>query len=392
MVIRTEPLSLRAASADVDVPPLLRAEALVRRYGSHTVVSDVSFAVLPGEIFAIVGPNGAGKSTLFRLLLGVEHPDSGRILLDGVELRRGERAARQRVTGVFQQPVLFSGSVRDNVAFGLRGRSRNERNRAVAAALDWFELSALARADVRTVSGGEARRVALARALVLEPAVLLLDEPTAGLDAAVRTRFLHELERVARSRTRGIIMITHDARDAFGLADRIAVMHHGQIVQQGTPDEILLRPATVFAAELTGAELLLTGTVVAVEYDLAAIALPGGVELHATIASGEVLRAGDAAQVAYRPEDIIVALAPDAPSSAANRLPVRVAALVAAGAHMRAQLRPETGGDYVLNALLTRRSVQELGIEVGQRAHALLKASALHVWRRGDSGPVQRRR
>ena len=390
MVMRTE-ASPPAAEVAAPTPPLLRAERLVRTYGGRPVLRGVSFDMLPGEILAIVGPNGAGKSTLFRVLLCVEAATAGRILLAGTELKHGDRAMRRRLSGVFQHPVLFSGTVDDNIAFGLRRRTRAERRRAVDAALDWFGLSALKRADVRTLSGGEARRVALARALVLEPDVLLLDEPTAGLDATVRTRFLHELERVARSRTRGIIMITHDPRDAFGLADRIAVMHQGEIVQQGTPDDIMLRPATSFAAELTGAELLLNGTVTEVEYALAAVQLPGGVELHATIAAGEVLRPGDAAQVAYRPEDVIVARGVAAPSSAANRLAFRVMALVAAGAHVRAQLRPETGGDYVLTALLTRRSVDELGIEIGQRAHALLKASALHVWRRGDSRLLQRR-
>jgi molybdopterin-binding protein len=386
--MRAEAVALTAATARrTGAPPVLCVAHLVRRYGARTVVRDVSFDMMPGEIFAIVGPNGAGKSTLFRMLLCVERVDEGQILLDGAELKPGNRALRRRLSGVFQHPVLFSGSVRDNIGFGLRGMSRAVRRRAVDAALDWFDLGGLATADVRTLSGGEARRVTLARALVLEPDVLLLDEPTAGLDASVRTRFLHELERVARSRTRGIIMITHDPRDAFGLADRIAVMHHGQFVQQGTPDDIMLRPATVFAAELTGAELLLNGTVAAVEYALAAVHLPGGVELHATIAAGEVLQPGDAAQVAYRPEDVVVARGVALPSSAANRLAVNVVALVVAGAHVRAQLRPEGGGDYVLSALLTRRSVEELGIEVGQRVHALLKASALHVWRRGDSGP-----
>jgi molybdopterin-binding protein len=389
--MHTEVPPLAAEVAAAPAPALLRAERLVRKYGGRSVLRDVSFEMMPGEVLAIVGPNGAGKSTLFRVLLCVERADAGRILLSGTELKHGDRALRQRLSGVFQNPVLFSGTVRDNVDFGLRGRSRADRRRAVAAALEWFDLSGLSSADVRTLSGGEARRVALARALVLEPDVLLLDEPTAGLDATVRARFLHELERVARSRTRGIILITHDPRDAFGLADRIAVMHQGEIVQQGTPDDIMLRPATIFAAELTGAELLLNGTVTEVEYALAAVQLPGGVELHATIAAGEVLRPGDAAQVAYRPEDVIVGRGVAAPSSAANRLPVRVVALVAAGAHVRAQLRPEACGDYVLSALLTRRSVEELGIEVGQRAHALLKASALHVWRRGDSGPLQRR-
>src|SRR5690606_8124742 len=136
-------------------------------------------------------PNGAGKSTLFRLLLAVEAPDAGRVLLDGRPVRPGDRIARRRMAGVFQRPYLFAGSVATNVAYGLasRGLSRVARDRRVAEMLEPLDLSARAYGPVHRLSGGEAQRVALARALAPRPDVLLLDEPTANLDVTVRRRF-----------------------------------------------------------------------------------------------------------------------------------------------------------------------------------------------------------
>src|SRR5690606_397599 len=141
------------------------------------------------------------------------------------------------------------------------GMNARERAARAADALGWLDLERFADASVHQLSGGEAQRVALARALVLEPAVLLLDEPTSNLDVAVRRRFRRDFERTARARAGAVVLITHDATEAFGLADRVAVLQDGRILQEGTPDEIVLRPASPFAAELTGAELLLHGVV-----------------------------------------------------------------------------------------------------------------------------------
>src|SRR5690606_8773902 len=224
-----------------------------------------------GELLAIVGPNGAGKSTLFRLLLLLERPDAGTIRFGGVAMKQRDSRARGRIAGVFQRTVLFSGSVRDNVSFGVRatGIDRAGQRRRVDAVLDNLGLTALEAAPVEALSGGEAQRVALARALVLEPDVLLLDEPTANLDITVRRRFREDLERVARQRAGGVIVVTHEAADVFGLADRIAVMQDGRIVQVAAPADILLQPGSPFVAELTGAELLLHGTVESVADGLA---------------------------------------------------------------------------------------------------------------------------
>jgi spermidine/putrescine transport system ATP-binding protein len=360
--------------------PLLSAERLVRRYGGRTVLDVEALAVHRGEVLAVVGPNGAGKSTLFRLLLLLERPDAGVVRVAGAAARPGDRGARQRLAGVFQRPLLFSGSVGENVAFGLRARglAPTECRDRVADALRWLSLEQVAGADVRTLSGGEAQRVALARALVTEPDVLLLDEPTSNLDVSIRRRFRADLERVARQRARAIVLVTHDATEAFGLADRIVVLHEGRVVQEGTPDDILLRPGSPFVAELSGAELLLHGTVESVDGALAAVRVADGTLLWATTASTGVER-GTGAVVAYRPEDVVLATAAAQPTSAVNRFDGRVETLVPAGAFVRARVRADA---MVLTALLTRRSVESLGLVAGSPVSAQIKASALHAWRR----------
>ena len=363
--------------------PLLEADNLVRRFGARTVLNVERLHVGTGEVLAVVGPNGAGKSTLFRALLLLERPDAGSVRLGGDVMRRNDPRARGRLAGVFQRPVLFTGSVSQNVAFGLRaaglrGAALRERT---TAALEWLELGPLADAPVHTLSGGEAQRVALARALAPEPQVVLLDEPTANLDVGVRRRFRHDLERVVRQRAHSVILITHDAAEAFGVADRIAVMQDGRIVQIGTPDEVMLRPKTPFVAELTGAELLLHGTVESLEDGLAAVRIAPDRVVWAAVRPDAALRPNDPAVVAYRPEDVV--LAPHdgvQETSAVNRLTVHVDAIVPAGALMRVRLRSADG--TMITALLTRRSVGALELSVDSPVIAHLKAAALHAWPR----------
>lgn len=256
-------LGVGAGTGDADGGPILRAERLRRSYGGRRVVDIDALDVRRGEVLAVLGPNGAGKSTLFRLLLLLERPDRGRILLDGDPVGTSDGWARRRLAGVFQRPHLFTGKVSDNLRFGLRaaGVPREEWPARVARAAEELDLGELVEGRVTRLSGGEAQRVALARALALEPDVLFLDEPTANLDATIRRRFRDELGAVMRRRAGSVVLITHDAADAFDLADRVAVMEDGRIVQTGTPEDLTTDPATPFVAAFTGAELLLGGVV-----------------------------------------------------------------------------------------------------------------------------------
>jgi ABC-type Fe3+/spermidine/putrescine transport system ATPase subunit len=368
------------------VDPLLRAESLTRRYGGRTVVDVDELVLRRGESVAVVGPNGAGKSTLFRLLMLLEAADGGAIHICGAAARPGDAAARRRLAGVFQRPILFSGTVRDNVEYGLRGRGmpRSEQRRRAAEALGWLELRELAGAAVQTLSGGEAQRVALARALAIQPDVLLLDEPTANLDVSIRRRFRQDLDRIGRARSGGMILVTHDAAEAFGLADRIVVMHHGRVVQVGTPEEIALSPGSAFVAELAGLELLPHGTVVGAENGLASITVAGGPTLRAASGAAAGMRRGDAVVVACRPEDIsLTAAEDDAATGTMNRFPVVVRSLMPGSTLVRVLLTAEPG-EVTLTALLTRRSVEALGLRTGSRGVAHMKATAVHAWPAGD--------
>jgi molybdopterin-binding protein len=369
-----------------DRTAILAAEGLVRSYGGRRVVDMERLHVGRGEVLAVLGPNGAGKSTLFRLLLLLERPDAGRVLLDGRAATPRDGWARRRMAGVLQRPHLFSGTVRDNVEFGLRaaGVERSNWPARIDRTVAELGLGAMARTDVRALSGGEAQRVALARALVLEPDVLLLDEPAANLDVTVRRRFREELGHVMRERAGSVILITHDAADAFDLADRVAVMEAGRIVQVGTPEDLTADPATPFIAAFTGAELLLDGSVQEVG-DGTVVVRAGDASLVARCGDGGI-SVGETVHVRYRPEDVTLAADPavggGAETSARNRLPMTVRSTTPVGGLVRVRL----DGPVSLAAMVTRDSADRLGLHPGARVLAMLKTAALNVYRARAAG------
>ena len=356
--------------------PLLAGEGLRRVHGGTAVVDVERVTLHAGEVLAILGPNGAGKSTLLRILAGLERPDAGRVLLRGRPVEPGDGERRRSCAVVFQRPYLWSGRVRDNVEYGLRvrGEPPAERRRRADQALEQLGLTGLADAPVDTLSGGEARRVALARALVLEPDCLLLDEPTSDLDVSIHRRLLEDLERAARDRSRTVLLVTHVPAEAFALGDRIAIMEGGRIIQEGTPEEIFEAPATAFAASFTGAEFLLRGRVARSEEGRVRVELEGGtaVEARGRVPAGAVVR------VAYRPEDVVVTRTEAPPrTSARNRFEMRISAIRAAGGFVRLRL---SGPGLELVALITRHSLEELELDVGSPVIAQIKAAALHAF------------
>ncbi len=361
----------------LELTPLLEARGLVRSYTGREVVNIDRLALSFGEILCVLGPNGAGKSTLMRLLLLLERPDAGTILLDGRPVRAGDTAAMRRMATVFQRPFLFSGSVAANVAYGLRARGVDRRKvrDEVRSALEAVGLAARSEENVATLSGGEAQRVALARALAVRPDLIALDEPTANLDVGIRRRFREDLERLVRRGARAALLITHDPADAFALADRIAVMHDGRIVQTGTPEEVAVQPATPFVAEFTGAELLLDGVATTMEEDLLGVELAGGTRLWC--AASEPVSQGQRVHVAYRPEDVVLEPVDEAgETSAINRFVLTVTVTSPASGFVRVRL----DGAVALAALITRRSAERLDVRPGVRMAARIKASAVRAF------------
>jgi iron(III) transport system ATP-binding protein len=266
-------------------------------YGATPVLEDVSLEVERGQFFAFLGPSGSGKTTLLRLIAGFGTPTAGRILIGDRDVTRLPPWSRN-VGMVFQSYALWPHmSVRKNVAFGLERRklSRNEIERKVEAALDLVGLSAFAERRPAQLSGGQQQRVALARTVVIEPEVLLLDEPLSNLDARLRVEMRVELRQLQRKLGITAIYVTHDQEDANAVADSIAVLDQGRIQQIGTPIELYDRPANRFVATFLGTANLIEGTIES-----------GGRFVADGIALTNVAGAAGAACISVRPQDISV--------------------------------------------------------------------------------------
>ncbi|HYO30655.1 MAG TPA: ABC transporter ATP-binding protein [Thermomicrobiales bacterium] len=244
--------------------PALALAGIAVRHHTRALLDDVSLAVRRGETVALLGPNGAGKTTLLHVAALLRRPDAGRVEVGGEAAHaRTERRLRRHVALVPQQPLLFSTSVLANAAAGLRfaGIARPEADRRTRPWLERFGVAHLADRGVQGLSGGESQRVALARAFALEPPLLLLDEPFAGLDAPSRDALLPLLAGLLRDRGTTTLLVTHDLDEAVALADRLGVLVDGRLVQFGPISEALARPGTAVAARLLGVENLLLGRV-----------------------------------------------------------------------------------------------------------------------------------
>ncbi|WNV75536.1 ABC transporter ATP-binding protein [Geodermatophilus sp. DSM 44513] len=348
----------------------LAASVTVAR-GPMTVGLDV--AVADGEVLAVLGPNGAGKSTLLRVLAGLLRPDDGRVVVGtdvwvdvaaGVHLPAHER----RLGMVFQDHLLFPHlSVTDNVAFGLRTRGVR-KHAARATAREWLARVGVADlADRRPgqLSGGQAQRAALARALVGDPALLLLDEPLSALDARTRLTVRAELRRHLADYGGSTVLVTHDPVDAMALADRVVVVEEGRVVQAGTPADVSRHPRTDYVARLVGLALL-PGT-----GEGGSVRLEGGGRVAvAEPSAGPVF-------VAVRPES--VALYPSRPDgSPRNVWPARLVAATPHGSTVRCEL----AGEVPLIADVTATAFAELGLAPGTPVWASVKASEVAVYER----------
>jgi sulfate transport system ATP-binding protein len=256
------------------------AERIQKRFGGFTALSDVSLEIGSGKLTALLGPSGGGKSTLLRIIAGLEQPDSGTIHIDGHDVTR--RRPQQRDIGfVFQHYAAFGHlSVFRNVAFGLeiRKRPKDEIRRRVQELLELVHLEAFADRLPSQLSGGQRQRMALARALAVEPRVLLLDEPFGALDTGVRRELRDWLRRLHHEMPVTTVLVTHDQEEALEVADEIAVISAGRVEQIGSPDVLYDRPANEFVMGFLGPVTRLAGTLVR----------PHDIDLHARPVDGAV--------------------------------------------------------------------------------------------------------
>jgi thiamine transport system ATP-binding protein len=308
---------------------MLRAEDVSVRFDGAAALDGASLEVGRGEVVTVLGPSGSGKTTLLRVVAGLQAPDSGRVLLDGVDLSTTP-PHRRGIGLVFQDHALFPHrDVAANVAFGLRMRGEPDArvSSRTAELLDLVGLGGFERRSVGSLSGGEQQRVALARALAPEPRVLLLDEPLGSLDRRLRDRLLDDLERLFDELGLTAVYVTHDQTEAFTLGDRVAVMRAGQVVQIATPDELWAHPADADVARFLGlanvdGDEVIRPEAVTVRSSAAGngrveravrtgplvrlhIALDDGRSLDAAVAAVEHPRPGDRVDVTIDPEGIV---------------------------------------------------------------------------------------
>jgi ABC-type Fe3+/spermidine/putrescine transport system ATPase subunit len=349
---------------------LLRVEDLVVRAEGRTLLDLPLLEVGAGEILVVLGPTGAGKSTLLRVMGCLQRADSGSLAWRGEQVPwPAPLALRRRMAMVFQAPLLFSGTVFDNVAYGLR--LRGERGDAlrgkVETALTQFHIAQLAGQRAATLSGGEAQRAALARAVVLEPELLLLDEPLASLDAPIRERLRDELRQVMRARGMSCVYVTHELPEAFTLADRIAVLAGGRLLQVGKPEEVFYAPNQRAVAEFLRAGNLLPAEVLSLSGGLATVRIAGRM-LTATSA----LVAGSRALACIHPEEVQIALMP---AATGDWLEATVLAVTDRGPTLRVDL--DCG--FPLRALVTRRAARELALFPGARVAVAFAPESVHL-------------
>ncbi|GAA4407298.1 polyamine-transporting ATPase [Advenella faeciporci] len=315
---------------------------VVKIFGDTVAVKSVNLSVRRNEIFALLGSSGCGKSTLLRMLAGFEQPTSGQILLDGVDIA-GIAPYKRPVNMMFQSYALFPHmTVEDNVAFGLKqeGIARNEIHDRVFAALDLVQMAAYSRRKPGQLSGGQQQRVALARSLVKRPKLLLLDEPMSALDKQIRQKTQIELVKILDQVGVTCIMVTHDQEEAMTMANRLAVMTDGQIVQCGTPHDVYTFPNSQFVASFIGSTNIFTGEIVVDEPD------------HVLIESDELMRPmyvnhgvseplGMEVYVSIRPEQIRVLR--DQPEDETNVGHGMVTHLAWMGSYALYQIRLDSG-------------------------------------------------
>ena len=359
----------------------LEVRDLIKRYSPQISVGPISFEVHEGEFFSLLGPSGCGKTTTLRCIAGFEALSGGSIRLRGDRLDN-KPPHRRDVGLVFQNYALFPHlTVFDNVSFGLRLRrlAKPEITDRVGRVLQLIDLAGMESRFPAQLSGGQQQRVAIARSLVLEPRILMFDEPLSNLDFKLRIQMREELRSLQRRLGKTSIYVTHDQSEALALSDRIAVLSHGRIEQIGTPSEIYERPATAFVAEFIGSSNMLRARVVERSDSGTIVQTEAGLQLFCGIEQNGAPGDSGELSVLLRPERIHVEMPGGVSVPGQNRLPARIAHVTYLGEDLHLSL-DLVGGERlrasVKNATAARSWASAQPVEI------IIEAADLRLLRR----------
>ncbi len=357
---------------------------LRKLYGNVVALSDINITIKSGDFYTLLGPSGCGKTTLLRTIAGFHFQNAGHIAIDGQAVEQMP-AYKRGVGMVFQDYAVFPHlSVFDNVAFGLRQRklAAKEINERVHKVLDTVQLETLASRMPHELSGGQQQRVGLARAIVINPSVLLMDEPLSNLDAKLRVDLRAELRRIQQAMGMTTIYVTHDQEEALSMSDMVCVMHSGVILQAAPPLEIYRRPANRFVANFVGGNNFLRAEADGHRIVLSAAGAPGGV-IGSYQNTGE-LGTAHGVVAAVRPEAIAVADKGTDTPEGTIAIPVHIDQISFVGREMEVAAITTSGGE-ALKAVL-RPDERILSLEPGSEAVCMFAASDVSLFEDSETG------
>lgn len=327
-------------------------------------------AIEKGKVFTIIGPNGAGKSTLLNIIALFQEPDKGVIEISGKNILnlKNKLAFRRKISFVFSRPYLFDQTVHNNIALPLRLRGIRDF-KAVDEMLDLFKISHLKANKALTLSQGEMHRAALARAFVTKPELILLDEPFLSLDPVYKESLINDLRGIIKSNEITVVFVTQDQTEALTLADTIAVMKGGRILQQGSPQNVFTMPDSKEVADFIGVETVVEGIIVGKEDNLCFVKAGDGL-LEVVSRYNE----GDSVLVCIRPEDVVIARHIDS-NSARNHFKARIADIKPWGLEYKLNLYC----GFNLIASVTKQSIRNMDLKIEDEVFAVFKATAIHL-------------
>jgi tungstate transport system ATP-binding protein len=351
---------------------IVELKEINKNYENLQVLKNINLQIKRGTSAALVGPTGSGKTVMLRLIDLLEKPSSGTVYFEGTDANESNHKRldiRRQIGMVFQKPLAFKASVYDNIAYGLKVRGKKENmDERIKELLELIDLPGYEKRNALKLSGGETQRLALARAMITDPKLLLLDEPTANLDPISKKKLEELILKINRESETTIIMTTHDLLQGQKLADTMIILYNGQILQSGTPDQIFRKPKNRFVADFVGIENLMSGNIEGGSNGLVKIKTDSITVFALTEKEGKV-------HFTIRPDEITVSRE-KVQTSARNTIQGKVNEIIDTGSLIK--LLVDSG--ELFTVFITRESLNELNISIGTSIWLYFKASAVHVF------------